>query len=427
MFCGSCMHDNALAKALVELGWDVMLVPLYTPIRTDETDVSVDRVFFGGINVYLQQKIPLFRFVPSFLDRFLDSPKLIRRVTNRAIETDAKMLGELALSVLKGADGNQRKEVKRVNQWLTHDVHPDLLVISNILVAGFVPALKKRLNVPVLVTLQGDDIFLDSLPDSFRTKCIDQIKRIAESVDGFIVHSEFFGRYMTEYFDLDPSKIHITPLGLDTHDYLSFQETARATHAPATIGYLARLAPEKGLHNLVDAFIELKNQPGTEEVQLKVAGWLGKEHESYATRQWERLDAAGLSDCYQYAGSIDRQTKLKMLSELTVLSVPTDQKEPKGLFVLEAMAAGVPVVQPAHGSFPEIVSQTGGGLLFEPGNNSELSTKLLQLIQDNRLHQSLSESGQQAVHRDRCHTQMAQKTAEVFRQFLSSSTSSNQG
>ena len=164
MFCGSCLHDNALAKALHTDGWDVMLVPFYTPIRTDEQDVSVDQVFFGGINVYLQQKIPFFRYLPSLFDRVLDNPKLIRRVTKNAIETDAKMLGSLALSMLKGAQGNQRKEVQRVCKWLVGE-QPDLIVISNILVAGFVPALKMQLDVPVLVTLQGDDLFLDGLTD----------------------------------------------------------------------------------------------------------------------------------------------------------------------------------------------------------------------------------------------------------------------
>jgi glycosyltransferase involved in cell wall biosynthesis len=418
MFCGSCMHDNALAKAMHAEGWDLTLVPFYTPIRTDEADVSVDRVFFGGINVYLQQKIPLFRFLPSFLDRFLDNPKLIRRVTSKAIETDAKMLGSLALSVLKGAEGNQRKEVKRINRWLVDDFQPDLVVISNILVAGFVPTFKKLRDIPVLVTLQGDDVFLDATPEPYRAKCFEQIKKISEHVDGYIVHSEFFADYMSEYFDLDRSKIHVTPLGVNTDDFAEFVPVQPKTAEQKTIAYLARLAPEKGLHNLVDAFIELKKKPDTEQVRLQVAGWLGKDNEEYAAKQWKRLDEAGLQGSYEYLGSIDRERKLDFLRGVTVLSVPTDFQEPKGLFVLEALAAGVPVVQPSHGSFPEILNQTQGGLLFEPGDASDLASKLLDLLSDADRRHGLASSGQKSVHSNRCHTRMAQQTGEVFQQYL---------
>ena len=418
MYCGSCMHDNALAKALIEEGWDVMLVPFYTPIRTDESEVSVDRVFFGGINVYLQQKLPLLRFVPSFLDRFLDNPKLIRRVTSNAIETDAKMLGSLALSVLKGHEGNQRKEVKRVNKWLVNEAKPDLIVISNILVAGFVPTFKKQLNVSVLVTLQGDDVFLDQTPEPYKSKCIAQIKKIAEHVDGFIVHSKYFGDYMRDYFDLDPAKIHVTPLGLDTKDFESFRGTPASSDDGMTIGYLARLAPEKGLHNLVDAFIELKARKGSKRIHLLIAGWLGAQNKEYAEQQFNKLKEAGLNDQYEYLGSIDRDQKLKMLREIDVLSVPTDQKEPKGLFVLEALAAGVPVVQPAHGSFPEMIEQTGGGLTYLPFDNQQLADCLMDLLTDHDKRRALALAGQQAVHEQRCDSAMAQVTGELFRKFV---------
>ena len=403
-----------------------MLVPFYTPIRTDEQDVSVDQVFFGGINVYLQQKIPLFRYLPSLFDRVLDNPKLIRRVTKNAIETDAKMLGSLALSMLKGAQGNQRKEVQRVCKWLFGE-QPDLIVISNILVAGFVPALKKQMDVPVLVTLQGDDLFLDGLTDEYQSKCIAQIEQIATDVDGFIVHSKFFAQYMSEYFDLDRDRIHVTPLGLDVADFQQFLNRHDSTdsagtldqpNATRTIGYLARLAPEKGLHNLVEAFVSLKQQPKTEHIKLRIAGWLGKQNEAYAEQQFKVLNDAGLKEEFEYLGSLERAEKLQMLGEIDLLSVPTDQKEPKGLFVLEAMAAGVPVVQPSHGSFPEIIEHTGGGLVYPAGDNQELARLLLQLLTNDPKRVELARQGQRATHETRCERSMAQTTGAVFSELL---------
>ena len=153
MFCGSCMHDNALAAAMKRSGWDIQLVATYTPIRTDEADISVDHVLFGGLNVFLQQKVPLLRFLPAALDRFLDNPKLIRRVTAKAMHTDPKTLGALAVSMLKGTLGNQRKEVFEMVRWLKL-AEPDVLIFTNALIGGSVPELKRQFDVPVIVTLQ---------------------------------------------------------------------------------------------------------------------------------------------------------------------------------------------------------------------------------------------------------------------------------
>ncbi len=416
MFCGSCMHDNALAKALATQGWDIQLVPTYTPIRTDEDDFSIDHVLFGGLNVYLQQKLPFFRHLPSVFARWLDNPRLIRRVTAKAMETDAQTLGALTLSMLKGTHGNQRREVQRMCQWLTSE-NPDLLIFTNILIGGCIEQIKQELGIPVLVTLQGDDIFLDSLKEPFRTECLAQINRIAESVDGFIVHTEFYRQYMSEYFGIAQQRIYVTPLGLDVGDFERFvadSSESSLPRQPRVIGYLARLAPEKGLQHLVDAFIRLKALPGFEDVQLQVAGWLGPQQQSFAADLWNRLDDAGLHADYKYLGSIDREAKLQMLSEIDVLSVPAEFKEPKGLYALEALAAGVPVVQPDHGSFPELIQSSGGGVLFEHGNVAALVEGLAELLEDAEKRRSLGRAGQTFVHKFRNASAMAKSTAEII-------------
>src|SRR5437764_3331031 len=144
MICGSCMHDNTLARALIALGHDVQLIPLYTPIRTDEEDVSLHRVFYGGINMYLQQRSPLFRWLPKWLDRWLDQPWLINWAAGRSVKIEPQQVADLALSILRGAAGFQRKEVERLAEWLTGDLQPDIVVFSNILTAGCVPEIKRR-------------------------------------------------------------------------------------------------------------------------------------------------------------------------------------------------------------------------------------------------------------------------------------------
>src|SRR4051794_21376811 len=255
MICGSCMHDNTLARALIALGHDVQLIPLYTPIRTDEEDVSLHRVFYGGINMYLQQKSRLFRWLPKWLDRWLDQPWLINWAAGRSVKIDPVQVADLALSILRGAEGFQRKEVERLAEWLTGELKPDVILFSNILTAGCVPEIKRRMNVPVVVTLQGDDIFLRAMPQPQQGQALSQIARLAESIDGFITNSEFYAGAMAEYLGIDRERIAIVPLGIDVQDFAApgvqqEKETGGQgdrERRPPTVGYLARLAPEKGL------------------------------------------------------------------------------------------------------------------------------------------------------------------------------------
>lgn len=418
MYCGSCLHDNALVKALREMRWDAQLVPLYTPIRTDEEDVSIDRVFFGGVNVFLQDKIPLFRWIPRWLDRWLDQPAILRRVTSKAVETDASVLGDLTISMLRGMDGRQRKEVKRLVDWMATKSKPDIVVVTNLLVSGFFPEFKRRLGVPLVVTLQGDDVFLDRLPEHERRLCIELIRKNAQSADGFIVHSQAFAARMVDYFELPEDRFHVTPLGIDTHDYESRQPGEKAIGESVQLGYLARLAPEKGLDKLVDAFIRLRRECEFENVRLRIAGWLSPPDRDYADQQWDKLRQAGLENEYEYLGVLDRKQKLDFLAGLDLFSVPTAQAEPKGLFVLEAMASGIPVVQPAHGAFPEMIEPSGGGVLYPPDHPERYLTELETLIRSPDLRRRLGRSGRQFVLTHRNHASMATATTAILRHFL---------
>ena len=423
MFCGSCMHDNALAAALQNEGWEVQLVATYTPIRTDEADVSVDHVLYGGINVFLQQKIPLLRYLPAALDRFLDNPKLIRRFTTNVPTADPKKLGGLTVSMLKGTTGNQRKEVHQICQWLAL-TQPKILILSNILVGGCIPEIKKQIGVPILVTLQGDDVFLDSLLPKYKQQAIELIRRIADDVDGFIVHSQFYADYTADYYQIDRAKFHVTPLGLDVKPFWQFNEISHQNPSALdsknafTIGYLARFAPEKGLHHLIDGFIELKKRPGCQSAQLLIGGWQSAQWKNYTDQQWKKLAAAGLDQEFENIGSPDRAQKMSFFKRIDVMSVPTDFLEPKGLYALEAMAAGVPVVVPAHGAFPELIDSTGGGRLITPRSAQSWADAVEHFIKSPQQRIRLAQRGQQSVHYNRNAQSMAADTSNIIRQIL---------
>ena len=418
MICGSCLRDNALVTALQKLGCDAVLVPTYTPLRLDEEDVSLNQVFFGGINVFLQQKSALFRRLPPSLERALDHPALLKRVAAGSIQTEAGLLGDLALSMLRGTDGFQAKEVGRLVDFLEGTLQPNLVNLTNILIAGVVPAIKSRLGVPVVVTLQGDDAFLDQLEESYRRKALDKIREIVSLVDGFVVFSRCYGEEMSRMLHIPPGRVFRVPLGLNTDGFPGTARRSAVSEEVKRIGYLARVCPEKGFDGLVESFIRLKSMEGMESVELHAAGWLGVSHRPFFEQQVERIREAGLEKSFQYHGVLDRVQKLEFLRSLDLLSVPSDYRESKGLYVLEALASGVPVVEPNHGPFPELLEQTGGGVLFTPGDRGELAATLAGLLGDPQRRGRLAEKGHRRVHRDRTAATMAKETLAVYRRIL---------
>jgi glycosyltransferase involved in cell wall biosynthesis len=416
MFCGSCLHDNTLVAELVAQGHDALLIPTYTPIRTDEANVSQQRVFLGGINVYLQQKSALFRRTPWFLDRLLDAPRLLRWVARFAVKTRAQELGDLAISVLKGEHGFQRKEIDKLASWLATEVRPQILNLTNVLLSGLVHPLKARLKVPILATLQGDDVFLESLPAAYRSQAIALIRDHCREVDGFIATSAYYADFMASYFGLPRQRIHVVHPGLNLKGH---GDTPPARNGPPyTIGFLARICREKGLHVLVDAFRLLRQMPDAPPCRLRVSGWLGDNERPYFHELRRNLEQAGLGADFEHVECPDHASKIRFLQSLDVLSVPTTYQEPKGLYVLEALANGIPVVQPQHGSFPELIAATGGGVLVRPDDPAHLAQGLRELLLDHQGRTTLGRQGWEAVHARFDAATMARATVAIYEKHL---------
>jgi glycosyltransferase involved in cell wall biosynthesis len=411
MYCGSCLHDNTLVAELQRQGHDALLIPTYTPIRTDEPDVSLHRVFFGGINVYLQQKLSIFRHTPWFLDRPLDAQPLLRWVSRFAVKTQAERLGELTVSMLKGEHGHQRKEVAKLAHWLAREVRPEVINLTNALIAGIVHEVKRQTNCPILCTLQGDDIYLEALPEPHRERCLELIREHCRAFDGFLATSTYYADFMAGYFAIRRERIHVVYPGLNLAGHGG---AIAAREGVPTIGYFARICPEKGLHILAEAFRILRQTPGAPACRLRVSGWLGENNRPYLDGIRRQLDAAGLAGDFEHVESPNHLSKVRFLQSLDLLSVPTTYREPKGLYVLEALANGVPVVQPRHGSFPELVEATGGGLLVNPDDPADLARGLQRLLEDVALRRELGQKGKEAVHRHFTAARMARESAQVY-------------
>jgi glycosyltransferase involved in cell wall biosynthesis len=401
MYCGSCSRDNALAVELIARGHDVTLLPLYTPTNPDEPNVSRDRVLFGGISIYLQQHLALFRKTPRFLDRLWDSPRVIGALASRSISTDPKVLGDLMISMLEGDRGVLRKEFDKLLEWLAAEPIPEVVNLPNSLLIGLARPLREALKRPVCCTLQGEDLFLEGLVEPYRSRALDLIRRQVADVDTFMAVSDSYVPVMAKWLAIPESRIAVVPLGISMKGYE--RRPARAGNGDVfRVGYFARLAPEKGLHFLAEAYILFRQRvsdsgSATGRITFDAAGYLGRAEAPYLANVKRRLEAAGLADEFTYHGAVDRDGKLAFLRTLDVLSVPATYDEPKGVFLLEAMASGVPVVQPRRGAFTEIVEKTGGGLLVAPGRPAALADGLYALWKDRAQADALGARGFEGV------------------------------
>jgi glycosyltransferase involved in cell wall biosynthesis len=416
MYCGSCLHDNTLAAALQRAGHEVALVPTYTPIRTDENDVSIDRVFYGAINVYLEQKVPLFRHLPHFVGRALSSPRILGWVSRIGSSIDAGHLGDLTLSMLQGEHGRQSHELDELVDWLADEFRPEIVHITNSMLVGMARKMKERLGVPVVCSVQGEDIFLEQIEEPFHTLVRETLRERARDVDGFVATSRYYAGFMTDYLGVPPERMHLVRLGLKLEGH-GAPPPDRGSR-PFTVGYLARVCPEKGLHLLCDGFHRLTQKAGPDAARLRIAGWLGSRDRAYLEECMSSLRSWGLEGVVEHVGEVDRTRKIDFIHSLDVLSVPTIYKEPKGLYVLEALANGIPVVQPRHGAFPELIEATGGGLLVDPESPEALAAGLEQLMKDPVERETLGRKGREVVLRDYTDTAMAQATLDLYRRYI---------
>jgi glycosyltransferase involved in cell wall biosynthesis len=417
MYCGSCLRDNALAAELLSRGHDVMLTPVYTPTRTDERNVSGPHVFFGGISVYLEQHAPVFRHTPRVFDRLWDSDWALRRATKRQIKVDPKSLGELTVSMLRGEDGFQKKEIGKLFAWLKTERPFDVVNLPYSLLLGVAERIKRELGAPICCTLQGEDLFLDGLGDSYRRQALDLIRAASVHVDVFLPVSQYYGDYMPGYLGVPAEKMRVAPLGINLSGY-EMRPSRRG--GPFTVGYFARIAPEKGLHVLCEAYCRLRAQRGIES-RLLVGGYLAHEHMGYLDAARRTVADCGLSAEFEYRGELDRAGKIAFLRELDVLSVPATYAEPKGIFLFEAMATGVPVVQPRRGAFPEIIRKTGGGLIVDADDPQALADALYELSQNPARAAALGAAGAAGVREHYSAGRMAETVEQIYEEVIRTS------
>jgi glycosyltransferase involved in cell wall biosynthesis len=420
MHCGLCIRDNALVGALRRLGHKVVMVPLYLPFTLDEVDQSAGTpVFFGGINVYLEQKSAFFRTAPKWLHDLLSSRGVLQWAAGRAAKTRAEDLGELTLSMLRGEEGNQARELNELVAWLKTQPKPDLICLSTGLLIGLAPRLRTEFGARIACQFQGEDVFLDLLPKAQRPDCWKILTARAAEADLLIAPSQYFASLMEQRLGLPAGRIKVLRNGINLAGYPTPEPepkpaAANKSLAPPVLGFFARMCHDKGLDTLVEAYIAVRARHRVNELKLHIGGSCTSVDEPFVAKMRERLRAGRVLQDVEFVPNPDHAGKVKFLSGLTLFSVPTRYGEAFGLYLIEALAAGVPVLQPRLGAFPELIEATGGGVLCEPGNSLALAEAIENLVLDPERMKALGRAGQRAVFEKFSAEAMARETARIY-------------
>ena len=410
-YCQNCLRDAALIMELRQHGYDVFTAPMYLPIFSDEPVQGADTpIFFGAINMYLKYKFPFLQKAPAWLNKLLDSQLLLRFAAKKSESTSAVGLEDMTIAMLEGETGPMADDIDTLVEWLSEHEQPDIVHISNALLLGLAKSLKTRLNCKIVCSLQDEDLWVDAMRNPQRDQIWKIMAEKAEYVDSFIAVSKYYAETMQKKMNIKPDKMNVIPVGIDLDGY---QASEQPVTTPA-IGYLSKITESLGFSTLVDAFIILKQSTELKNLQLHATGGLVGDDIKYVRKIKKRLAKLGFEKDLIIESDFSREKRITFLQNISVLSVPVPKGEAFGTYLLEAMASGIPVVQPNEGSFPELIEATYGGITYSPNRPSYLAEALKSLLLDPERAKRIGAQGKEAVHKDFSIKNMAEKTVATY-------------
>ncbi len=410
-YCQNCFRDNALIQSIASLGHDVVKVPMYLPSDLDsDGNIAHTPVFYGAINVYLKEKLPLYRHAPEWMESIFDSPALLGLASKKSSSTRPTGLEELTLSMLLGEKGHMASELDHLIQYLKKEVAPDVVHLSNALLLGLVHRIKNDLGAGVVCSLQDENEWVDLMDEHYQQQVWDLMAEKAADVDLFVTTSRFYSEKSQKQLKLPADRIRVVYGGMDLDRY----EISTLPFNPPVIGYLCRMSEYFGLGILVDAFLKLKKDRQFKDLKLHLTGGYTSDDKSFVNGMLKKIAEDGFTNDVIVFSEFCKESRIKFLKSLTLLSVPVPTGESFGAYQIEALAAGVPIVQPNVGCYPEIVEATQGGVLYEPNTGEKLADAIASLLSDQEKVRKLGEQGREVVLAQFTMDQMVKKIERIY-------------
>jgi len=411
-YCGNCLRDSGYTKSLIKLGHDAMMLPIYLPL-TLEHGVEEDKnpIFYGAVNIYLKQNFKFLRNMPAWMERFFNSSSILRYAAKKAGSTRTEGLEEMTISMLMGKEGNQNTELQELIDFLKVHEQPDIVHLSNALLLGLAKQLREQLNVPVVCSLQDEDVWVDAMNEDYSNKVWDLMSKKGEDVDAFVAVSDYYSSEMKNKMNIPDEKMHIVPIGIES----SLYKYSEPKQNPQVIGYLSRMYKEHGFALMIDAYIQLKQNPKFKDVLLKLSGGYTADDKKFVKKQIRKLKKANVFNDVEFIEDYLADNRYKFFNQLTILTVPVLKGEAFGTYQLESMACGIPLVQPALGAFPEIIKQTGGGVTYTPNTADAISNKWEEVLSNPKKITEMSNKGEKSVKEKYAIDVVSESVLEIYK------------
>jgi glycosyltransferase involved in cell wall biosynthesis len=411
-YCSNCYRDMLYFRAVkMAQGVTASAIPLYLPPEKIYSESGFDpNVFFGAISLYIREKVHFLEQMPSFMDKLLDSPPLLKFAAKRAGTTRTEGLEDITLNMINGDHTSREKEVERLVKYLVSTGKPDVIHLSNALIIGLARQIKKLLDVKIVCSLQNEDDWINEMAEPFQSQAWKMIADESVNIDGFISPSRYYKDFFVEKTGVSGKNIFMVPSGIDLQ---AVSETTKTNPEPA-IGFFSRISFHNGFDKLADAFIALKKMKEFREITLHVCGGYTSDDKPFIKEQIKKIRESGFKSSVKIYPEFIGSSKQNFLNSIDILSVPVRKYDAYGLYILESNAAGIPVVLPATGAFPEILEMTGGGVLYSPDSVDALVQNLIKLLSDKPGLKELGRLGKNAVNEKLSFEMMAAGLKHVY-------------
>ena len=408
-YCGNCTRDKFLTQSLKRAGNDILMIPMYLPLTIDDCEAD-SPIFYGAVNIYLEQISPIFKYLPQWAKKLLDSEKILRFAAKQSGSTSASGNEAMTISMLRGEHGKQAHDLDILINWLKEHEKPDVVHLSNALLSGLAAKLKKELGCKVICTLQDEDEWVDDMREPYCTETWKIISENAEHIDSFIAVSQYYANLMHSKLTIPSEKIKVVYNSLGD-DLIRKNQHSTYFH---TIGYMSKINSHFGADILFEAFAELKKESQFSKLKLKYTGGYTDDYKSIISEIKHKAKLQNIENDIKFFEDLSYEGKKNFLDSISLFCVPSRRKEAFGMHILEAFAAEVPVVMPYIGAYPELIEKSKAGLCYDSEDVSVLTKTLRNVLTDRELYNNLKQNCHDAIKTAFSTVEQTDKMGEIY-------------
>jgi len=408
-YCGNCTRDKFLTQSLKRAGNDILMIPMYLPLTIDDCEAD-SPIFYGAVNIYLEQISPIFKYLPQWAKKLLDSDKILRFAAKQSGSTSASGNEAMTISMLRGEHGKQAHDLDILINWLKEHEKPDVVHLSNALLSGLAAKLKKELGCKVICTLQDEDEWVDEMREPYCSETWKIISENAEHIDSFIAVSQYYANLMHSKLTIPSEKIKVVYNSLGD-DLIRKNQHSTDFHI---IGYMSKINSHFGADILFEVFAELKKESQFSKLKLKYTGGYTDDYKKIISEINRKAKLLNIENDIEFFEDLSYEGKKIFLDSISLFCVPSRRKEAFGMHILEAFAAEVPVVMPEIGAYPELIEKSKAGLCYNPEDVSALTKTLRNVLTDRELYNNLQHNCHAAIKTAFSTVEQTDKMGEIY-------------